>query len=300
MLQRTHEQKDGTLRINWTGRLSRAGSRRIGVPTEETLQDRRIGLNLRGLGFTTPFGLVFLYWYIRDLIDNHDATEVVVAEPANSDVANYLRRMHVPQAFADIDCVDVTELEERSIRERDLSSRLVELQTARIDHDNVVHRKMQQLMEVILEQSDAASGRKEELRITLSEVLSNIHMHSGTREAALAVQSYDNGLKLAFGDGGVGIPTEMEGHEALPEDPTDADIIRIAMERTVTSRPEMGGMGLAHLREIAVESGSLALRSGDGEVRVEEHQSHGHERLHPNCAAIQGTLVGIRLRPAEN
>lgn len=298
MFQSTRD-RDGTLEVTWNGRLTRSGCRRIGIPQEADLTDRQVGLNLRRVEFVTSFGLVFLYWYIRDLVDNRDVREVVVAEPDDPDVANYLLRMRLPQAFRDFDRVQVPELEERSIRRRDLSDQLVELETFRVDHDNEVHRKARRLMEVVLEQSDMASGRKGELWLTFSEVLSNIQVHSETREAALVVQTYRTGLHLAFGDGGVGIPTKMTGHPALPENPSDAQIIRTAMERTVTSRSDLGGTGLSDLREIAVESGSLAIRSGDGQVEVTEVQGGPSDQLRSDCEDLQGTLVGVQLRPAE-
>lgn len=295
MFQRTTEQDDGTLRVDWTGRVTRAGCRRIGIPEHEDLDGRRIGLNLRGLDWVSPFGLIFLYWYIRDLVDRHDVEKVIVAEPANSDVANYLCRMHVPEAFADDHHVDMKELEERSIRERDLSSQLVELETLRVDHDKEVHRQTERLMEVILRQADVADARKDDLWLTLAEVLSNIQVHSGTQKAALAVQSYENKLRLAFGDGGAGIPARLGDHEEVPENPTDADIIRTAMKRTVTSRPDMGGTGLSDLREIALDSGSLAIRSGDGQVRVYESDGQPRDDHRTDCGRISGTLVGVVL-----
>lgn len=298
MLQSTNE-RDDTLEVVWNGRLTRSGCRRVGVPEGIDLDGRRVGLNLRSVSFVTPFGLVFLYWYVRDLVDNRGVREIVVAEPQDDGVATYLLRMRFPHAFRDDDRVQMPELEDRSINRRDRSTELVELETLHVDHDNEVHRQAERLIEVILAQSEVASERKYEVWYTLSEVLSNIQVHSETREAALAVQSYRNGLELAFGDGGVGIPSKMAGHPALPDDPTDADIIRTAMERTVTSRRDLGGTGLSDLREIAVEAGRLAIRSGDGEVEVTEIQNGPSDRLRSNCGDLRGTLVGVRLEPSR-
>ena len=251
------------------------------------LEGCRAGIELRPLEFVCPFGLVYLYWYVRWLLDTMGARHVdIVLDGAKRDLCNYLKRMRLPDVLGSR--VTIYPIQELELRERDLTDSLLELNAFRIDDDNEVELRASQTLHVILAQRPDLESRREHLHLAISELLSNIEVHSHTREAALAVQTYQDRIELAFGDGGRGIPAALGTR--LGSGLTDLEFIRRALEPGISSRPGGGGYGLTQLLEAAQEEGGrLTIRSGRGQLSVGPQG----EEAHGSCTPIPGTIVEV-------
>lgn len=269
--------------------LTRQSTRQL-VPSPESadLKGRNVGIELRPLRFVRPFGLIYLYWYIRWLLDEQGARRVdVVLDGSNRDLCNYIKRMKLPAVFGDAP-VTIYPIQNLQLEKSDLTDSLVELTSFRVDDDNEVERRTQDTLRVILTQRPDLQSQADKLAFTIAELLSNIHVHSQTREAALAVQTYSDAVELAFGDGGIGIAGALQPHVDGPL--PDADYVRKALEPGVSSRIGGGGYGLTQLREtVEEEDGRLVIRSGSGQVTVES----GSEDARNDCSPLPGTLVEV-------
>lgn len=285
---RIEEREDRTIFFFGVSELTHRSTRML-VPdlSGVRLRDRSVGLELRPVSFVRPFGLIYLFWYIRWLLDEREVRRVdVVLDPSNRDLCNYLKRMKLPDVFGG-DPVTIYPIQDLSLQESELADSLVELNSFRVDDDNEVERRTIETLQVITSQRPDLRGRAEQLHVTISEMLSNIHVHSGTRRAALAVQTYQNAVELAFGDAGIGIRAALQNHVEGMD--TDVDYIRTALEPGVTSRPGGGGYGLTQLREMVEEEGGrLVLRSGRGHV-----VTGPNEWEDDSCTTLPGTLTEV-------
>lgn len=245
----------------------------------------RLVLDLEAVEFVWPFGLVFLEWYVRDLL-GRGAESVEVRVPS-LDVGNYVVRMRLLSAFEDEERVQFTVPVER-LQETDQRTALVELERFEVTHDDAVEELAHRLVRVIVEKlGDRAS--LEPLFLTISEVLSNIEVHSGTDGGTVAVQSYRDRVCLAFGDAGVGIPARLSSR--FPG-ASDGRIIEHALEPQVSSRVGLGGMGLTHLADLVRErNGRMTIHSATGQVAV----TRGEVSRQEDCCLIAGTLVEVEL-----
>lgn len=287
---RVQESEDRTIIYFEVGELTHESTRRL-VPDLSGIDLRGIdvGLELRPIRFVRPFGLIYLFWYIRWLLDEQEARRVdVVLDRTNRDLCNYLKRMNLPEVFGD-DPVAIYPIQKLDLQESELAASLVELNAFRVDDDNEVERRTADTLHVITSQRPDLGTEAERIHITISEMLSNVHVHSETRNAALAVQTYRDAVVLAFGDAGQGVPAALEGHVEMMD--SDAEYLRRALEPGVTSRPGGGGYGLTQLTEmVEEEGGSLVLRSGTGQVVVGRT-----ENSEDTCTPLPGTLAEISL-----
>lgn len=286
---RIEDREDRAIIFFPSRELTPESTRRL-VPAPEAteLEGRAVGIELRSLRFVRPFGLIYLYWYIRWLLNEHGARRVdVVLDGRNRDLCNYIKRMKLPAVFGDAP-VTIYPIQNLRLKESDLTDSLVEVKSFHVDDDNEVERRTRDTLQVILAQRPDLRDQAEKLSFTIAELLSNIHVHSRTREAALAVQTYRDAVELAFGDGGIGIAAALRPHfgGTLP----DSEFVRKALEPGVSSRVGGGGYGLTQLRETVEEDdGRLVIRSGSGQVAVEG----GSESAGNDCSPLPGTLVEV-------
>lgn len=283
-----HHQGQVTVTFDVT-RLDIWNTRQV-VPDLERwrVAGRNVRLDLRRIRFVRPFGLVYLYWYIRWLLDLGAYRVLVVLDRENPDICNYLKRMRVPEVFGD-GPVSFYPIQNLEIRERDHSRSLVELRTVQVGHGDAVEREAQDITRVLVTRRPDLQPQHEHLQFTIAELLDNTLIHSHTRTAALAVQTYHDQVQVAFGDGGRGIPAALEGHV---EAETDADYVARALEARVTSRRDSGGMGLTMLAEVVEEGGGhMGIRSGTGEIVVRRTRQDRHDEV----SRLPGTFVEVAL-----
>lgn len=137
---RIEERDDRTIIFVRSRELTYETTRLLAVNLEGADVDgQNMGIELRPVGFIRPFGLIYLYWYIRWLLEEHGARRVdVVLYPHNYDLCNYLKRMKLPDVFGGEWPVTIYPIQNRQLQESDLSDSLVELTSFRVDHDNEV------------------------------------------------------------------------------------------------------------------------------------------------------------------
>ncbi|MGH7559144.1 MAG: hypothetical protein ACREMD_15465 [Gemmatimonadota bacterium] len=250
--------------------------------------NRPIVLDLRPVGFVEPFGLVYLYWLVRSLVDRGGAP-VTIRPPRSRDVRNYLVRMHFPQAFSEVERVVFDpDLSRVVVRETDLRERLLEVTTFTLLDDDQVRQLTGDVMETILTRGEDLPVETRYLRLGLIELLSNIEVHSQTRSGILTVQRYGSSeVHIALGDGGIGIPEALRDVVGpLPDD----EMVLQALDPHVSSRPGRGGLGLPTIvEEIKKTRGFMGIRSGRAHVKVSRNGAVSR----CDCIPLPGTQVEI-------
>lgn len=246
---------------------------------------RYISIHLEDLNFVEPFGLIYLFWYLRWI--GGRASDLQVVLPQNRDILTYLKRMHLPESVDDMHQVSfIPRIDSWMISEADLPGQLVELEIFEVSDDDAVYELAGKTVEIILSRDRDVRVSNELLHLTLTEVISNIEVHSGTRIGALAVQRYGDRVHMAFGDGGVGIPSALR---SAGLEGTDRELVEEALREHVTSRRGGGGMGLTDLAHAVRRAGShMDVRSGQGHVRIGRG---GFSR--DDCGALPGTMIEV-------
>lgn len=247
-------------------------------------------LDLTRCGFFSPFGLTWCYWALRHLSELPLGVSVVC--PQDLDVRQYLARMDFLSALQRIRGCEVKfDPSGVSLGRNHVPGRLVEFRLVELPDDDAVNAAAEALVMAILEADSTLISQSEDLALTISEVLSNTQVHSHTAWASVVAQRFprQNLLRLAFGDGGRGIPAALEPQ--FPEF-SHAERIHKALERGVTSRLGHGGMGLSEIRELVSErvGAALSLRSRGGSVRCRTSAEH----VLP-AADFPGTVVEVVL-----
>ncbi|HUP00427.1 MAG TPA: ATP-binding protein [Gemmatimonadota bacterium] len=236
--------------------------------------------------FIEPFGLIYLYWLIRDLLDR-GASKVLVELPDSLDVRNYLVRMHFPAAVSDLPVGFRPPIEQLQLSERDLADKLLEVSIFELKNDDQVEDLTQRIFETIVMRGKDLEISGEYLRLGLGELLSNIESHSQSREAIVTVQRYNQRVQIAVGDGGIGIPAALEGRLGTL---SDAEMVLRALDPHVSSRIGRGGLGLPMIVEAVREHGGyLGIRSGAAHVYAGDRGISARE----SCSPLPGTLVEI-------
>lgn len=105
------------------------------------------------------------------------------------------------------------------------------------------------------------------LEYCLSELMDNVHRHSGERCGFMmySLQSESSRIAIGIADQGKGIKQSFAGTSHRPT--SAADAISLAMQKGVTSSPEGAGNGLWTTTElITANSGRLTITSGGGAI----------------------------------
>jgi len=129
----------------------------------------------------------------------------------------------------------------------------------------------------------------------LSELCTNIYDHSAPRgqmRGFIAMQAYQNTVKFAVMDLGVGIPKSLRSRYGLD----DAALLEKAFEPGVSAR-ENRGLGLARVSQIVErQHGILNVRSGRAKILLLGKERHRTLYRLTQKSAFQGTQIGILLR----
>jgi len=270
-----------------TRRLDAGTTRRL-APEIGTPMAPNVSVHLNSIEFVEPFGLLYLYWFLRQiLLRGRHELEVILPDDAGP--RNYLARMHLPECLADPEVRFTPLKDEWEIVEQDRSESLVELETFSVVNEDEVEDLASRTVEIILRSDPEIGVETELLHLSLAEVISNIQVHSASDHGTLAVQRYDARVHMAFGDGGIGIPRALESK--VSPGSTDAEVIRMALEEGVTSRPgDSGGLGLSELVFAVQRVGTrINIRSGRGHVCVDRD---GY-RADDDCREIGGTIIEV-------
>lgn len=270
-------------------RLNHRSTMRM-LPPSSRITGRKVRLQLSKLKFVEPFGLVFLYFYVRRLIEM--GAEELYLDLGRCQARAYIERMNVCDLLRNMD-PRVRVPHRLPFRRNQLRDRLIELNTYTIDEVNDVEgeRLAEDLLDLIVHGREEFKDRTEELQLCLQEVISNVTVHSGRNEVVVAAQRYDTAIYLAFGDAGFGIPNRLR-KSGLWGQREDHHAIEHALKEKVSTRAGLGGMGLTMITEVVKErAGHLAIRSGRGHVVVTRDGVARWGKCHP----LPGTLVEVQI-----
>lgn len=242
--------------------------------------------------FITPYGMIFLYALVSHLREKYPDSPVRVIFPVGNDLFGYSCRMHLPQMLKEIGDVTISP-EPYTVRERDRRASLQELKLADLPHNDAADEEADYLSQIIRRQTNFQVDTLEIIDTGLSELLSNVVTHSGKNQAILVAQTYQNDIRIAIGDSGVGIPFRLRPYQGQLKD--DKTLISESLLPMVSSLG--GGMGLTELkasitRDKLWRHGVLMIRSNAGWI-----WTGGEETIERDTAYIvPGTYVNILLK----
>jgi len=246
------------------------------------MEGRAIDVDLSKIEFFEPFGLVYAYVVVRQLHAD-GAREVSVVLPTG-DVGNYLDRIDFTRALLALPNTSLRNL--MSSNKNDRSDRLLEFESFTVSNDDEVEELASRMRRIITTQAPEARAIGEQIHMTLAELISNVEVHSDTREGVAVAQTINGRVHICIADAGVGIPSRIRSL-----DPTlrDAACIEEATKARVTTRLGRGGMGLTELRtEIREGGGRLSIRSGSGMV---DFYRSGASASFDDLTPFRGTIV---------
>lgn len=178
----------------------------------------------------------------------------------------------------------------------------VRIVATQADHLNLVHELLAKIPCVLGSTfGDAGCGR---IVTMFSELSQNILTYAQPGLSApgfVMLQAFRGIVKFAAADSGPGIPDTLRpNYQELAEE-SDSAAIAFALRPGVTSRPNGGGLGLYHLREvIARHHGILNIRSGRGKLLIHEGKEYLYEPrgLYRAPMYFWGTQIGVVLNRA--
>lgn len=126
------------------------------------------------------------------------------------------------------------------------------------------------LTEIIGQQVNISPGLNYSLRLSLTELMTNVVDHSGIQDYYVCAYTYpERGqLRLCIADRGMGILRSLYLSKKFKLNLRNShDAIILASTEGVSARPSRGGLGLSHLKGFAkVNEGQMCIISGRGKV----------------------------------
>lgn len=136
------------------------------------------------------------------------------------------------------------------------------------------------------------------LEYCLSELMDNVHRHSGERCGFMmySLQSASNRIAIGIADQGKGIKSSFIATKYQPASASDA--ISLAMQKGVTSSPDGAGNGLWTTTElITANSGRLTITSGGGAIFYNRQlrRAESYDQLQTADPDWPGTHIDFQL-----
>ena len=220
-------------------------------------------IDLSGVRFFRPFGLVYLGMFLRH--HNYCGKAFDVRMPSNTAARNYLaqqnfwarfnfnpeviERENLSRFTTSTSLNDIVDVEKRRYIAEDIA-----IEVSKVLHNNTVRVKIGLLSELVC------------------ELVDNFALHSERTLAAVAMQYYPNlrRVVLAVGDCGIGIRSSLSSNPAyayLADCPHHESALK-AFEPLVSCISGCG-MGLTDVRDEVINlGGRLILTTGDGYVII--------------------------------
>jgi hypothetical protein len=178
----------------------------------------------------------------------------------------------------------------------------VRIVATQANHLNLVHELLAKIPCVLGSTfGDAGCGR---IVTIFSELTQNTLAYAQPGLSApgfVMLQAFRGIVKFAVADSGPGIPATLRpNYEEIAEE-SDSAAIAFALRPGVTSRPDGGGLGLYHLREvIGLHNGILNIRSGRGKLLIHDGKEYLYEPhgLYRAPMYFWGTQIGVVLHRA--
>lgn len=283
--------------------ISFHSTRRITFPEINPRKHQRVILNFSGCSWITPYGIIFLYAFIICLRMKYPNNPIRILFPAGTDMFSYACRMNLPQSLMQLSDVSISP-EPVTYRRQNRSLSLCELQTVKLENEDEADTFAEKVLTKIIQHQITDDEKTTDLINTgLSELLSNVYVHSGEKEAIVAAQTYapanrPKGVSIAIGDIGIGIPGSLRPVLGYAKD--DKTLIRESLESGVSVRGE-GGFGLSELNAAIAQHDlwkhrALMIRSNGGWLWSSGESTARGPLLGDVDYFVQGTFTCIMLR----
>lgn len=234
-----------------------------------------------GVSFVEPLALVGTIAMLEG--QRAAGQQVTFTAPANSNVENYLSRMHYGAALDELGIAHSL----RPVRERALGSELLELQKISGEYAG---EQVANLVEGKLRDSGADAQIRESLHSAICETVNNVAYHAEVDHGYVAAQSMAGRVLFAIADAGIGLKGSIAKKMVVDD---DRNAIELATVANVTSTGEQGrGQGLTDVVETAIGLGGfVVIASGDAifSYRGDTVTKRGAS------APFNGTLIQVSL-----
>jgi hypothetical protein len=149
---------------------------------------------------------------------------------------------------------------------------------------------IEKLIEIIDYHLRISAGLKGSLQMSLLEMMTNVVDHSGVNDYFICCHNYPEKkqIRLCMADMGIGIPDSLR--KKYKERKSDRQLIIMATEEGISTRPERAGLGLTHIKKfLKVNKGQLCIISGKGKVFWKFDQNKMFQQTIQT--AFKGTII---------
>lgn len=260
----------------------------------------RVVLDLRAVNWGNPYGalgIVLLCEVLRDY--SPWELELWLAHPNQQRKRNtWLGHIGLPQAVARLATVSGNLEEELELAGRHRYLPITILPNDAGKQVRLLKNIAMHTYEVLVHDFQYDAVQAARFITALSELCTNIYDHSspsGDVRGFIAMQAYQNTVKFAVMDLGIGIPKSLRSRYGLD----DFELIQKAFEPGVSSRKDRG-LGLSRVCEIVVQQhGILNVRSGRAKVLLLGRKRHREVYKLQQKSTFPGTQIGILLRRVD-
>ncbi len=269
------------------------------------VQSQRISIDLRGVTFIDPYGMVGILefgYYLRSL-----GKEVVLRLPRSEDVPKYLERMDFFRFRSGLFILDPPFLDLMEKYHRSIASDVL-LEITRIEKSDDIHfivdRVRDRAGSILEAHLHYDEGAIHHFIVALSEVCQNIIEHSqsigyvGIQKYFYAKSLAKNVVKIAVMDLGIGIKNSLSPRFSSVYGEKWSDLL--AIERALlhgASRYEDAGRGhgLTAVRKFVQRwNGKISIRSSTARFAVLPSWERGTRR-HSGAPFFPGTQISLLL-----
>jgi anti-sigma regulatory factor (Ser/Thr protein kinase) len=164
----------------------------------------------------------------------------------------------------------------------------------RSNTENVIEKIYNRAIKILVRRFSYSKDEVIRFISALSEVCINVYEHSEDW-GLVCVQAYQDGLRLAVSDLGIGIKNSLDSKYCSEKNWNDATAILKSMEEGVTRFNELErGGGLSIVKErVNKWRGYLGIYSGHGKVDINRHNSSGIAKS--DVPYFFGTHISISL-----
>lgn len=224
----------------------------------------------------TPLGIVLLTTTIQDCLQRKKKCSYI--EPQDKTLTAFLTKVGFHKHF---------HLDKYGMPpDFTIASGHVQLQRCK-DIDGSLIEKLIEIVDFHLRISAPLKGS---LQMSLLEMMTNVIDHSGVNDYFVCCHNYPDKkqIRLCMADTGIGIPNSLR--QKYKQGKSDQDLILMATEEGISTRPDRGGLGLAHIKKfLKVNKGQLCIMSGKGKVFWKFDQSKMLKQKMQT--AFKGTII---------
>ena len=237
------------------------------IPATDTLENSLVIINLKEVGFVTPYAILVLVMFLRSTVSHGIKIKIIL--PDSTDVLNYLERISFFVSIENCMVEFDPSPEHLKSNKKHTSSSVIEL-TAIQKEENVTGI-VNELADKLISAHSCKKSSVNRFSEIMIETFQNVTQHTNPSglptEGLAAVQVYKNDFQFVIADSGVGIRNSLMTNPRFSKiEMTDTQAIEGVLKKGYTriDTPGRGG-GLQRVQEIAkVMAGEIFIRSNTG------------------------------------